>query len=141
MEVVSMRMSLHHADVFVPIPVFRLHVQSYQVVECLHHIHLCLHEFVILGSFQCHGKRILKHLQIQQRVARLHIEHIFQHIALLDTTTFVKLCRSLLLLNFQVIQRVLVLLQAHVFEALGNALAGDGLTILPVGGVYDFFDA
>lgn len=118
----AVRLALHNADVIVLISVFGFHIEADEVIEGFHHIDMGVYQLVVLGGLQRHGEGIPKPLQIEQRIAGFSVEHVAEHIAFVE---LLGQCFGLLLLDFKVVQGILILLQTNVFEALGNAFAGN----------------
>src|SRR5579875_84516 len=123
-----------------------LHPQADQVVEGLDEVH---HRGLGLaggagGDVKLVAEGVLEALDVQERgaAAAFHVQHVTEHVVLAEGgVVFEKPLLDLGAPELQVVERVLVGLEADVLEHVADALAGDGLAILPVLGIDNLLDA
>ena len=95
------------------------YIQTDKVVERFDYIDILFTCFILPDDAQLHIPRISKPLHIEKRIASLDVEHIAKHVSAIKVNIiFADICR----LYGKVIERILVLLQTHIFETMAAAL-------------------
>ena len=105
-------------------PVILFHPQADQIVEGLHQIHRRFIDGVAAGAFHLQfiaAERIGKVRNIEQTVLRFDVEHIMQQIILFQRGRHFRKFR-VLFGHHQIVQRVLIGFQPHIFDAMRNAV-------------------